>query len=160
MANRRGKKVVVVADFIFCPKSLRMVTAPMKLKDTYSWKESCDQPTKQIKKQRCHFADKGPYSQSYSFSSSHVQMWELDYKEGWALKNRCFWIVVLGKTPDSPLASKETKPVNPRGNQLWIIIGRTDADAELQYFGHLMRRADALEKTLMLGNTEGRRRGQ
>ena len=93
------------------------------------------------------------------FSSSHVQVWELDHKEGWMSKNTCFLIMVLEKTLESPLDSKEIKPINPKGNQPWIFIGRTDAEAE-EYFGHLMWRANSLEKTLMLGNTEGgRRRG-
>ena len=82
------------------------------------------------KKQRHHFADKGPYSQICSFSSSHVWMWELDHKEGWALKNWCFWTVVLEKTLERPLDCKEIKLVNPKGNQSWIFIGRTDAGAE------------------------------
>ena len=79
--------------------------------------------------QRHHSANKGLSSQSYGFSSSHVQMWELDYKEDWAPKNLCFWIVVLEKTLDSPLACKEIKPVNPKGNQPWVFIGRPDAEA-------------------------------
>ena len=83
-----------------------------------------------IKKQRHYFADKGLSDQSYCFSSSHVWMWELDYKEGWALKNWCFWTVVLEKTLESPLDCKEIKPVNPKRNQSWIFIGRTDAEAE------------------------------
>ena len=74
--------------------------------------------------------DKGPSSQSYDFSSNHVWMWELDHKESWMLNNWCFWIVVLKKTPDSPLDGKEGQPVNPKGNQSWISIGRTDAEAE------------------------------
>ena len=77
-------------------------------------------------------------------------MWELDYKEGWALKNWCFWNVVLEKTLENPLDCKEIKPVNPKGNQSWIFFGRTDAEAKLQYFGYLMWRTDSLEKTLML----------
>ena len=84
-----------------------------------------------LKKQRHHFADKGPYSQSYVFSSSHVQMWELDHTEGWAPKNWCFLIVVLEKTLESPLDCKEIKPVNPKGNQSWIFFGRTEADAPI-----------------------------
>ena len=76
-----------------------------------------------------HFAHKGPYSQNYSFSSSHVWMWELDHKESWALKNWCFWTVVLEKTFESPLDC-EIKPVDPKGNQSWIFIGRTDAKVE------------------------------
>ena len=83
-----------------------------------------------IKKQRNHIANKGLYSQSYRFSSSHVQMWEMDHKEGWASKNWHFWIVVLEKTLVSPLDCKEIKPVNPTGYQSWIFIGRTDAEAE------------------------------
>ena len=82
-----------------------------------------------IKKQRHYLADKGPSSQSYHFSSSHVWMWELDYKESWALKNWCFWTVVLEKTLESPLDCKEIKPVNPRGKS-WIFTGRTDAEPE------------------------------
>ena len=80
--------------------------------------------------QRHHFADKGPYSQSYGFSSSHIQMWELDHKEDWMPKNWCFQTVVLEKTLESPLDCKEIKPVNPKGNQPWIFIGRTDVEAE------------------------------
>ena len=75
-------------------------------------------------------ADKGLYSKSYGFSSNHLQIWELDNKEGWALKNWCFWSVVLKKTLESPLDWKEIKPVNPNGNQFWIFIRRTDAEAE------------------------------
>ena len=105
-----------------------------------------------------YFANKDPSSQSYSFSSSHVWMWELDYKESWALKNWCFWAMVLEKTLESPLDCKEIQPVNPKGNQSWIFTGRTDAEAETPYFGYLMWRADSLEKILMLGKIEGRRR--
>ena len=83
-----------------------------------------------IKKQRYYFANKGPSSQSYGFSSSHVWMWELDYKESWAPKNWCFWTVVLEKTLESPLDCKEIQPVHPKGSQSWIFIGRTDAEAE------------------------------
>ena len=83
-----------------------------------------------IKKQRHHFVDKGLYSQSCSFSSSHVRVWELDHKESWVLKNWCFRIVVLKKILESPLDSREIKPVNPKGNQSWIFFGRTDAEAE------------------------------
>ena len=92
-------------------------------------KKSYDQPRQHIKK-RYYFANKGPSSQSYGFSSSHVWMSDLDYKEGWAPKNWCFWTVALEKTLESPLDCKEIKPVNPQGNQLWILIGRTDAKAE------------------------------
>ena len=81
-------------------------------------------------KSRHHFASKVPYSQSYDFSCSHVWMWELNHKEGWVPKNWCFWTVVLDKTLESPLDSKEMKAVSPKGNQPWIFIGRTDAEAE------------------------------
>jgi len=85
-------------------------------------------------------------------------MWELDYKESWALKNWCFWTVVLDKILESPLACKEIQPVHPKGDQSWIFIGRTDAEAELQYVGHLIWRTDSFVKTLMLGKIESRRR--
>ena len=109
--------------------------------------------------QRHYFANKGPSSQSCGFSSSHVWMWALDYKESWAWKNWCFWTVVLEKTLESPLDCKKIQPVNPKGNQSWMFIGRTAVDLRLQYFGHLTRRTDSFEKTLMLGRIEGRRRG-
>ena len=98
------------------------------------WKESYDQPRQHIKNQRHYFANIGPSSQAYGFSSSHVWMWELDYKESWAPKNWCFWTVVLEKTLESPLDCKEIQPVNPKGNQSWIFIGRTDAEAENAIF--------------------------
>ena len=91
-------------------------------------------------------------------ASGHVWMWELDCEEGWALKNWWFWTVVLEKTLESSLNYKEIQPVRPKGDQFWVFIGRTDVEAETQYFGHLMRRADSFEKTLMLGKIEGRRR--
>ena len=94
------------------PKSLQMVTSPMKLKDTY------------------YFANKDLASQGFGFSSSHVWMWELDYKESWVLKNWCFWTVVLEKTSESPLDCKEIQPVHPKWNQSWMFIGRSNAEAE------------------------------
>ena len=99
--------------------------------DFHSRRESHDKPRQHIRKQRYHFADKRLYSQSYGFSSSHLWMWELDRKEGWAPKKWCFWTEVLGKTLESPLDSKEIQPVHPKGNQSWIVIGRTDAEAEI-----------------------------
>ena len=96
-------------------------------------KKSYDKPRQHIKKQRHHFANKSLYSHSYGFSSSHVwdpDVWELDHNEGWALKNWCFRIVVLEKTLESSLDNREIKPVNLKGNQPWILIGRTDAKAE------------------------------
>ena len=120
------------------------------------WKESYDKPRQHIKKQRHHFANKGLYSQSYGFFSSHVRMWELDHKEGWAPKNWRFQTVVLEKTLENPLDSKNIKLVNPKGNKPWIFIGRTIL--KLWYFGHLMQRAGSLEKTPMLGKIRGKRR--
>ena len=105
-----------------------------------------------MKKQTHYFANKGLSSQSCGFSSSHVWMWELDYKECWVPKNWCFWTVVWEKTLESPLDSKEIQPVHPKGDQFWIFIGRTDAELKLQYFCHLIWRADSFEKTLILGN--------
>ena len=92
--------------------------------------ENYDEPKQHIKKQRHSFADKGPSSQGYGFSSSHVWMWELDYKESW-VQNWCFLTVVLEKTFESPLDCKEIKPVNPKGNQSLILIGRTDVEAPI-----------------------------
>ena len=94
----------------------------MKLEDLLLERKNYDKPRQHIKKQRHYFANIGPSSQSYGFSSSHVLMWELDYKESWALKNWCCWTVALEKTLESPLDSKEIKPVNPKGNQSWIFM--------------------------------------
>ena len=91
-------------------------------------------------------------------SNSHVWMWELDCEESWASRNLCFWTVVLEKTLESPLDCKEVQPVHPEGDQSRVFIGRTDVEAETWYFGHLMRRIDSLEKTLILGGIGGRRR--
>ena len=94
------------------------------------WKESYDQPRQHIKKQRHYFANKGPSSQDYGFSSGHVWMWELDYKESWAPNHWCFWTVVLEKTLESPLDYKEIQLVHPKGDESWVFIGRTDVEAE------------------------------
>ena len=135
-----------------------MVTSAMKLKDAFSLKKSYEQPSLHIKKQRHYFTNKDSSSQSYGFSSSHVWMWELDYKESRMLNNWCFWTVLLEKTLESPLDCKKIQTVHPNGNQYWIFIGRTDAELKFQYFGHLMQRTDSLEKALMLGG-EGDNRG-
>ena len=124
------------------------------------WKKSYDKPRQCIKNQRHHFADKSLYSQSCGFSSSHVWMWELDHKEGWAPNNWCFWVQVLKKTLESPLDCKEIQPVNPKRNQPWIFLEKPILKLKLQYFHHLMRRANSLEKTLMMEKVEGRRRRQ
>ena len=116
-------------------------------------------PRQHIKKQRHYFANKGPSSHSYGFASSHVWMWELDYKESWALKNWCSWTVLLEKTLQSPLDSREIQPVHRKGNQFWIFIGRTEAEAEAPILWQSMRRTDSLEKTLMLGKIEGKGEG-
>ena len=94
------------------------------------WKESYNQPKQHIKKQRYYFVNKGLSSQGYCFSSSHVWMWELDYKESWVPKYWCFWSVVLEKTLESPLDCSEIQPAHPKGNQSWIFIGRADGEAE------------------------------
>ena len=120
------------------------------------WKKSYDKPRQHIKKQRYYFANKGLSSQSYGFSSSHVRMWKLDHKESWVLKNYCFWTVVL-ETLENPLDCKETKPVNSKGNQSWVFIGKTDAETEAPLLWPLIWRTDSLEKTLMLGKIEGGR---
>ena len=96
----------------------------------YHGNTSYCQPRQYIKKQSHFFANKCPFSQGYGFSSAHVWMWELDYKESWVLKNWCFWTVVLKKTFESPLECKEIQPVHPKGNQSWMSIGRTDVEAE------------------------------
>ena len=92
------------------------------------------------------------------FSSGHVWMWELNYKESWAPKNWCLWSGMLEKILESPLDYREIQPVHPKGNQSRIFIGRTDAEAETPIFGHLLWRTDSFEKTLMLRKIEGRRR--
>ena len=124
------------------------------------WKKSYDQTRQHIKKQRLYFANKGPSSQSYGFPSSHVWMWELDYKESWASKNWCFWTVMLEKTLESPLDYKEIKPISPKWNQFWVEYSLEGLmlKLKLQYLGHLRQRTNSLEKVLMLGKIEGRSR--
>ena len=131
MANRWGK-METVTDFIFlgskitadsaCSHEIKRHLAP--------WKKSYDKPRQRIKKQRHHFANKGPSSQSYGFSRSHVWMLELDYKESWALKNWYFWTEMLENTLESPLDFKEIQPVCPKGDQSWVFTGRTDVETE------------------------------
>ena len=111
-----------------------------------------------VLKSKDHFANKGLTSQNYGFSSSHVWMWELDYKESWEAKNWCFWTVVLVKTLESPLDCKEIQPVHPKGDQPWIFIGRTDVEAETPILWPPYVKTDSFEKTLMLGKIEGGRR--
>ena len=125
----------------------------MKVKDTCSSEENYDKPKECTKKQRHYFADKGPYRKSCVFSSSHVWMWELDHKEGWALKNWCFWMVMLEKTLEKPFDCKKIKPVNPRRNQSWIFIVRSDAEAEVSVVW-----PPDVKSQLRLWKIEGRRR--
>ena len=122
------------------------------------WKKSYDQPRQHIQKQRHYFANKGLSSHGYGFSSGHVWMWELDYKESWVPKNCCFWTVVLEKTLESLLDCKEIQPVHAKGNQPWIFIRRTDAEAEAPILWPPEGRTDSLQKTLILGKIEGRMR--
>ena len=125
-------------------------------------KKSYDKPRQHIKKQRHHFANKSLYSHSYGFSSSHVwdpDVWELDHNEGWALKNWCFRIVVLEKTLENSLDNREIKPVNLKGNQPWILIGRTDAEAPILWPPDA--KSQLIRKDPDAGKIEGRRkRGQ
>ena len=122
------------------------------------WKESYDQSRQHIKKQRHYFSNKGPSSQGYGFSSSHVWIWELDYKESWTPKNWCFWTVLLEKTLEGPLDCKDIQPVHTKGDQSWVFTEGLMLKLKLQYFGHLMWRTDSFEKTPMLWKIEGRRR--
>ena len=117
------------------------------------WKESYDQPRQHIKKQRHYFANKCPSSQSYGFSSGHVWMWELDYKESWVPKNWCFWTVMW--VPWTARRSNQSilKEISPGYSLEGLML-----KLKLHYFGHLMQRTNSFEKTLMLGKIEGRRR--
>ena len=136
MANRRGESRNM-ADSIFLGSQVSADgDCRHKIKTLAPWKKSYDKPRQCIKKQRHHFVDKGPYVQSYGFSSSHIWVWELDYKESWVPKNWCFWTVVLEKTLVSPLDCKEIQPVHPKGNQFWIFIGRTDAEPPILWSLH------------------------
>ena len=122
------------------------------------WKESYDKPRQCIKKQRPHFVDKGLYSQSYDFSSSHVWMWELYHKEGWAPKNWWLQIAVLEKALRSPLDCKEIKSVKPKRNQSAVFTGRTDAEAKTSILWPPdVKRELTRIKTLILGKIEVKR---
>ena len=132
----------------------------MKLKDTCSLEEKLDQPRQPIKKQRHYFANKGPSSQSYGFSSTHIQMWELDYKESWALKNYAFELWCWRRLLRVPWTARRSnqfilKEISPEYSLEGLML-----KLKRQHFGHLMGRTDSLEKTLMLGKIKGRRRGR
>ena len=122
------------------------------------WKESYDQPRQHIKKQTHCFVNKGLSSQGYDFSSGHVWMWKLDYKESWTPKNWCFWTAVLEKTLESPLDCKEVQPVHPKGYQSWVFIGRTDVEAESPILWPPDAKSWLIWKDPDAGNIEGRRR--
>ena len=124
-----GEKVKIVTNFIFLGSKIAVKGDCSHKIKTCSLKKSYDKPRQHIKKQRHHFANKVLSNQSYGFSSTHVWMWKLDYKESWAPKNWCFWTVVLEKTLESPLNSK-IKPVNTKLNQPWLFTGKTDAEDE------------------------------
>ena len=126
-----GEKVEAVTDFIFLGSKISADgDCSHEIKTLTPWKESYGKPSQHVEKQRYYSANKGLSSQGYGFSSDHVWLWELDCEDSWALKNWCFWTAVLEKTLESPLDCKELKPVNPKGNQSWIFIGRTDVEAE------------------------------
>ena len=122
------------------------------------WKESYDQPRQHIKKQWHYFVNKCPSSQGYDFSSSHVWMWDLDYKESWGPKNWCFWTVVLEKTLESPLDCKVIQPVHPKGDQSWVFIGRIDAEAETPILWPPHAKSWLIGKDPDAGRDWGRRR--
>ena len=126
-----GETMEMVRDFIFWGSKITADgDCSHEIMTLTPWKKSYDQPRQHIKKQRHCIANKGPSSQGYGFSSHCVWIWELDGEESWALKNWCFWTVVLEKTLESPLDCKEIQPVRPKGDQSWMFIGRTDAEAE------------------------------
>ena len=130
-----GGKVEVVTDFIFLGSKITMDgNCSHEIKTLAPWKKSYNKHRQHIKKQRHHFTNKGPYSERYGFSSSHAWMWELDCEESWALKNWCFWTVVLEKTLESPLDCKEIQSVHPKGNQAWICTGKTDAEMPILWW--------------------------
>ena len=159
-----GETVETVSDFIFLGSKITADgDCSHEIKRRLLLGRKVMTNLESILKSRDYFANKGPSSQGYGFSSGHVQMWEFDYKESWGPKNWCFWTVVLEETLESPLDCEEIQPVHPKGNQSWIFIGRIDAEAETsaeaEYFGYLMQRSDPFEKTVMLGKIESMRRG-
>ena len=155
-----GETLETVSDFIFLGSKITADgDCSHEIKSVAPWKKSYNQPRQHIKKQRHYLADKGPSSQSYGFSSSHVWMWQFGHKESWALENWCFWTVVLEKALVSPLdlqgdqTSQTLKEISPEYSLEGLML-----KLKLQYFGHLMQRTDSLKNTLMLGKIEGRRR--
>ena len=148
-----GEKVKVSGRFplLGLQDHCRQWLQPWNQKTIASWQESDDKPKQCVENQRHYSANSGLYSQGYGLPNDHTRLWELDYKEGRTPKNWCVWTVLLEKTPESPLDSKEIKPVNLKGDHPWIFTRRTDAELRLQYFGHMLRTDDSLETSLMLG---------
>ena len=157
-----GETTETVTDFIFLGSKItadddciheikRHLLAP--------WKKSNDQPRQHIKKQRHYFADKGPSSQSYGFSSSHVWMWELEHKEGWVPKNRCFQTVVLEKILESPLDTRRSNKSILKENNSEYLLEELMLKLKLQYFGHLIQTDNSLEKSLVLGKMKAGEEG-
>ena len=155
-----GETVETVRDYFFWAQNhCRWWLQPWNEKTLTPWKKSCDQPRQHMKKQRHYFANKGPSSQGYGFSSSHVWMQELDYKKSCVPKNWCFWTVVLEKTLESPLDCKEIQPVHPKGDQSWVFIGRADAEAETPIFWPPDAKNWLIGKNLILGKIEAEGEG-
>ena len=159
MANRRGNSGNSVRLYFWgLQNHCRWWLQPWHEKMLTLWKKSYDQHRQHIKKQRHYLVNNGQSSQGYGFSSSHVWMWELDFKESWAPKNWCFWTVVLEKTLDIPFVARRSnqsilKEISPGYSLEGLML-----KLKLKYFGHLMWIADSFDKSLMLGKTEGRRR--
>ena len=161
MANS-GETVETMADFIFLGSKITVdgdCSHEIK-RHSLLGRKVMNNLESHIKKKRHCFTNKGPSSQRYGFSCGHVWMWELDYKESWAPKNGCFWTVVLEKTLDSPLDWKEIQPVHPKGNQSWIFIGRTDAEAETAIVWPPDVKNWLIWKDPVLGKIEGGKRGR
>ena len=156
-----GETVETVRDFIFSGSKIAVDgDCSHEIKTLAAWKKNCDQPRQHIKKQRHYFANKGPSSQGYGFSSSHVWMWELDYKERWAPKNWWFELWCWRRLLRVPLTARRSnwsilKEVSPEYSLEGLML-----KLKLQCFGDLMQRTDSFEKTLMLGKIEGGRQGQ
>ena len=156
-----GKTMETVTDFFFLGSKIMVDgVCSHEIKICLLFGRKAMTNIDSVLKTRDNFAIRGPHSQSYGFSSSHIWVWELDYKEGWVLKNWCFRTVVLEKTLENPWEYKEIKSVNPKGNQPWIFTDRLSLKLKIQYFGHLMRRAGSLERTLIMGkNSRQEERG-
>ena len=154
-----GKSMETVTDFISLGSKITADgNCSHNIKTLGHWKNNYDKPRQHIKKQRHYFANKGPSSQSYGFSSSHIWMWELDCKESWVSKNWYFWTLVLEKTLESPLDCKKIQPVNPKGNQSWIFIGRTDAEAKTSPLALSCEELTHWKRSWCWEKIEGRRR--